>query len=100
MRMLRRTPPAPVRPAARPARPARQTSMPSAVGQELSGIGGRVTQWVYDIRAELKKVVWPTREQAINLTALVIGVSLAVAVFIVAIDAILQRVFQLILGGA
>jgi preprotein translocase subunit SecE len=47
----------------------------------------------------LKKVVWPTREQTINLTGLVIAVAVAVAAFVGAIDAILQKIVQVVAGG-
>lgn len=95
MKMLRRAPPAPVR-SVRPARAARSTG-PTGVGKRL--VEG-LKQFVYDTRTELKKVVWPTREQIINLTGLVIAVSAAVAGFIGAIDFLVQKFFQLILGGA
>lgn len=95
MKMLRRASPAPVR-SSRPAR--------ASKGAGLTGVGKRlvegVQQFVYDTRTELKKVVWPTREQTINLTALVIAVSAAVAAFIGAVDFLVQKFFQLILGGA
>ena len=39
-------------------------------------------------------------KQAVNLTGLVIAVSIAVAAFIGIVDAILQKLFQLVLGGA
>ena len=35
---------------------------------------------------EMKKVIWPSRQEAINHTILVIGVSLGVALFIGAVD--------------
>ena len=41
------------------------------------GLVGGVRTFIYDTRTELKKVVWPTREQTMNLTVLVIGVSIA-----------------------
>ena len=37
----------------------------------------RTGRFVRDTRSELKKVVWPTREEAINLTLIVIAVSVA-----------------------
>lgn len=40
-----------------------------------------------DTVAELKKVTWPTRKQTINLTIIVIIVSIAVGLFLGAIDA-------------
>jgi len=49
---------------------------------------------------ELRKVVWPTREQAVNLTALVIAVSVAVAAFIGVVDIVVQKFFVVLLGGA
>jgi len=94
MRMLRRAPPAPVRPA-RQSRPAPSFS-PTNVGR---GLVDGVREFVYDTRTELRKVVWPTREQAMNLTGLVIAVSLAVSAFIGVTDLVLQRLFQLLVGG-
>lgn len=94
MRMLRRAPPVPVRPS-RSARSARSFS-PTEVGKNLTS---GVRQFIYETRTELRKVVWPTREQAINLTGLVIAVALAVAVFIGAVDAVLEKLFQLLAGG-
>jgi len=58
-----------------------------------------VSSWLYDTRTELKKVVWPTREQAINLTGLVIAVALAVSAFVGIVDAIFEKFVQLIAGG-
>lgn len=86
---------------ARPNRTSRASasplSAPTAVGRRVtSGVG----KFLFDTRAELKKVVWPTREQVVNLTLLVIGVSIAVGAFIGGVDALLQRIFQLLLGGA
>jgi len=42
--------------------------------------------FVKESRAELRKVNWPTRQQTIKFTALVIGVSLAVAAFLGILD--------------
>lgn len=98
MRMLRKAPVEPVRPA-RPARATRatRTVSPTQVGKNLTE---GIRQFLYDTRTELRKVVWPTREQAMNLTALVIAVSVAVGAFIGVVDFIVQKLFQLLLGGA
>ncbi len=42
------------------------------------------------VRAELKKVVWPTRKQLINNTVLVVALILAFAVIIFGFDMIIQ----------
>jgi preprotein translocase subunit SecE len=94
MRMLRRAPPTPARPV-RPQKNGRVVA-PTSVGRQL--VGG-VGQFIYETRTELKKVVWPTREQTLNLTGLVIAVSLAVAAFIGIVDVVLQKLVQLLIGG-
>ena len=47
-----------------------------------------------DSWAELKKVAWPTRETVINLTLIVIGVSVAVGAYIAVLDLLLQVLDQ------
>ena len=42
------------------------------------------------VRAELKKVVWPTRKQLINNTVLVVVLILAFAVIVFGFDFIIQ----------
>jgi preprotein translocase subunit SecE len=51
-----------------------------------------------DTRSELRKVVWPTREQARNLTILVCVASLVVGVFLGGIDLLFAEFFRVILG--
>lgn len=100
MNLLRKTSPT-------PARTTKAGKSPKGRGQTGGGpveVGKRFTegisQFVYDTRTELRKVVWPTREQTVNLTGLVIAVSLAVAAFVGGIDFVAQRFFQILLGGA
>ncbi len=49
-----------------------------------------------DIRAELKKVTWPSREETIKLTAVVIIVSLIIAAYIGIIDFLLVQILNLL----
>jgi len=53
-----------------------------------------------DTRSELRKVVWPTREQATNLTALVCVASLAVGAFLGSIDLLFAQLFKILMGRA
>jgi len=39
-----------------------------------------------EARAELMKVNWPTKQQAINYTLMVIGISVVVAIFLGGLD--------------
>ena len=48
-----------------------------------------------EVRDELKKVVWPTRQEVIRLTAVVIIVSLVVGLYLGGIDFILTKILAL-----
>ena len=50
------------------------------------GQGNRRTKFVSDIIAELRKVVWPTRQEATYLTTIVIIVTIVVAIALWGID--------------
>lgn len=39
-----------------------------------------------EVRQELKKVTWPTRQEALRYTIAVVGISIAVAIFLGASD--------------
>lgn len=49
-----------------------------------------------EVREELKKVVWPTREETIRLTGVVILVSLFVGLFLGGADFILTKLIELV----
>jgi len=42
----------------------------------------------------MKKVTWPTRDQAVNYTVAVVGISAGVAVFLGGLDYIFQMILQ------
>jgi preprotein translocase subunit SecE len=58
-------------------------------------------RYVGESWAELKKVVWPTRETVIRLTILVVAVSLLVGIYIYVLDSIFNTVLDQVLrsGG-
>lgn len=49
-------------------------------------------RFIKEVIAELKKVNWPTREETIKLTVVVIAISVIVAAFIGGLDALLLRI--------
>lgn len=54
----------------------------------------RIAQFVKESRAELKKVVWPTREETVRHTLTVIIMSGALALFLGGVDYALQFVLK------
>ncbi|MCC7161233.1 MAG: preprotein translocase subunit SecE [Anaerolineae bacterium] len=57
----------------------------------------RFVQFYRETTAELRKVVWPTREQAQNLTVIVVIVVIAMAIFLGGIDAVLTAILEFLL---
>jgi preprotein translocase subunit SecE len=51
---------------------------------------GGIRQYLTEAWSELKKVAWPTRETVVNLTLIVIAVSVAVGIYIAVLDAVLH----------
>ena len=47
-------------------------------------------QYVTESWSELKKVAWPTRQTVLNLTMIVIAVSIAVGIYIFVLDTVLH----------
>ena len=58
----------------------------------------RISAYIYETRTELKKVVWPTRDQAINLTVVVLTVVLLMTGILWGIDAVFSQLFKLLLS--
>jgi preprotein translocase subunit SecE len=58
----------------------------------------RLVRYYRETRAELRKVVWPTREEAINLTGIVVGTIVAMSIFFGTVDYLLTQLFKLLLA--
>jgi len=58
---------------------------------------GRLS-FIGEVISELKKVVWPTRQEAIHLTTIVVIVSVAVGAFLAIVDFVFSKLMQLLLG--
>jgi len=99
MRREQRRHPAQGKPArARSARPSRATA-PSGPGQGQRSVGTSRSplpagglrqvlrpQWARDVISELRKVSWPTRQETINLTMVVVVVAAALGLFLGGLD--------------
>lgn len=57
----------------------------------------RITNYLRDVRGEMKHVSWPTRRQAVVYTLLVIGISLVVAFYLGLLDFVFSRILERII---
>jgi preprotein translocase subunit SecE len=87
--------PARTDPRAKP-RPMLFASQLGGVSRSFANTRRGLDRFVWEIRSELRKVVWPSRKEATNLTLIVVAVSAAVGVFLGGIDYIFRKIFELL----
>jgi preprotein translocase subunit SecE len=87
-------------------RPARRAAGAGGSGRGgiAVGAGGRsggnsIVDFYRESVAELKKVTWPTWQDATNLTLAVIGMTLAVAAFLGIVDEALNYIIKPLIGS-
>jgi preprotein translocase subunit SecE len=57
-----------------------------------------IVRFLNETSGELRKVTWPTRDEALRLTAIVLAVMIVTSIFLGAIDALLTEAFRAMLG--
>jgi len=57
----------------------------------------RAQEFVREVVAEFRKVTWPSRQELINSTVVVITVTVVVALFLGGVDVVLARIVERIL---
>lgn len=55
----------------------------------------RIVRYLKETRAELRKVTWPTRQEALNLTGIVLAVTLFMAALLGFLDFLFAKLFAL-----
>jgi preprotein translocase subunit SecE len=63
------------------------------LGQNLIGFGR-------EARMEVRKVVWPTRQETVQTTLMVIVAVIVIGIFLWLIDMLLAEAIQMLTGGA
>ena len=63
------------------------------------GVIGRVREFVQDVLTEFRKVTWPSRQELVNSTVVVIAVTVVLAFFLGAVDIVLARAVEWLLSG-
>ena len=57
----------------------------------------RAQEFVREVVAEFRKVTWPSRQELINSTVVVITVTVVVALFLGSVDIVLAKIVEAIL---
>ena len=71
---------------------------PTTAAQAAPKPDNRLVRYFKETRAELRKVSWPTRKQATNLTLIVLAVTVAMAIFLGAVDLLFASLLRLLVG--
>lgn len=66
--------------------------------QETPRPDNRLVRYFKETRAELRKVTWPTRQEATNLTLIVLAVTVAMAIFLGAVDLLFATIIKLLIS--
>ena len=61
--------------------------------------GKRLSRWFREMKSELKKVVWPSKEDTKTNTVVVLVTVVIAAVVMIALDAIFGGILGLIIGA-
>jgi preprotein translocase subunit SecE len=71
----------------------------SNLGGKISGTVNDTREFLHDVRVEMKQVTWPSREDVISTTGVVIATVFFFGVFLAAVDWLVQmgisRVFKI-----
>jgi preprotein translocase subunit SecE len=65
----------------------------------MPGVIGRVREFVEEVLVEFRKVSWPSRQELVNSTVVVIVVTVVLAFFLGGVDIVLVRAVEWILGA-
>ena len=60
--------------------------------------GGALGNYLVEVRKEMRKVNWPKRQELLSNTALTLGASLVLSLFIFGADQLISRLLTLIYG--
>jgi preprotein translocase subunit SecE len=73
-------------------------SQGGAIGSGAAGLGGRISggvqdarEFLHDVRVEMKQVTWPSREDVVSTTTVVIATVFFFGVFLAVVDWLVQR---------
>ncbi|MFZ2489665.1 MAG: preprotein translocase subunit SecE [Anaerolineae bacterium] len=59
----------------------------------------RIIKYFREARAEMRKVTWPTREEALNLTGIVVAVTTVMALLLWGLDVVFEGIIAALIGA-
>ena len=83
---------------ATPQRRSLSAVLPPKARAPIEGRTEGITTWARDVRSELRKCAWPTREEAMRLTTVIIAISLIVGLVLGMFDMLFARLMTGLLG--
>jgi preprotein translocase subunit SecE len=66
------------------------TGVASSVGEKLTGTVAGTREFLHDVRVEVKQVTWPSREDVISTTTVVIATVAFFGVFLAIVEKLAQ----------
>jgi len=58
----------------------------------------RITKYLKEVRAEIRKVTWPSRQEVVRLSTIVVIVMIVMSAFMAIIDFAFSRLMQAIIS--
>jgi preprotein translocase subunit SecE len=75
------------------------TGAAAGIGQRVTGTVSDTREFLHDVRVEMKQVTWPSREDVVSTTGVVIATVFFFGVFLAIVDWLVQmgvaRVFKI-----
>jgi preprotein translocase subunit SecE len=57
-------------------------------------MSGKITTFLKEVKLEVKKVNWPSKNQTVNYTLIVLGISFGVAAFLGSLDFVFTWILE------
>jgi preprotein translocase subunit SecE len=67
------------------------TGAAAGVGEKVSGTIANTREFLHDVRVEMKQVTWPSREDVVSTTGVVVATVFFFGVFLTAVDWLVQK---------
>jgi preprotein translocase subunit SecE len=67
------------------------TGAAAGIGQRVSGTVADTREFMHDVRVEMKQVTWPSKDDVISTTTVVIATVFFFGVFLAVVDWLVQR---------